>query len=162
MWWFITDCLLVQGKWNHLNTTWLLMEIWQASEISHSKSILDNFQHQYLSELLVNLYNYHLMVKSMSCCCACGSWLFQIQSHTYVCNWRQHKLSVHSFNMYIWYIPLWNFELFNHSPLVVVVIGRPVHRITSIASSCLRYKIRIHILYVFCLNHSLVSASRPA
>ena len=35
-------------------------------------------QYQYLSELLVNVYNYHLMVKSMSCCCVCGKWLYQI------------------------------------------------------------------------------------
>ena len=42
----------------------------------HSKSNQDNFQHQYLPELLVNVYVYHLMVKSVSCCCVCGSWLF--------------------------------------------------------------------------------------
>ena len=31
-----------------------------------------NFQHQYLAELLVNVYKYHLMVESVSCCCAHG------------------------------------------------------------------------------------------
>ena len=43
---------------------------------SHSKSSPGNFQHQYLPKLLVNVYSYHLMVKSVSCCCVCGSWLF--------------------------------------------------------------------------------------
>ena len=32
--------------------------------------------YKYLPDLLVNMYNYYLMVKSMSCCCVCGSWLF--------------------------------------------------------------------------------------
>ena len=40
------------------------------------QSSLDNFHHQYLAELLVNVYNYHLMVKSVSSCCVRGSWLF--------------------------------------------------------------------------------------
>ena len=35
-----------------------------------------NFQHQYLAKLLVNLYSYCLMVKSVSCCCERGSRLF--------------------------------------------------------------------------------------
>ena len=35
-----------------------------------------NFQHQYLPELLVNVYSYHLMVKSVSCCCVRGRCLF--------------------------------------------------------------------------------------
>ena len=37
------------------------------------QSSLGNFQHQYLSELLVHLYSYHFMVKSVSCCCMRGS-----------------------------------------------------------------------------------------
>ena len=37
---------------------------------------LGNFQHQYLPELLVNVYSYHLMVKSVFCCCVHGSRLF--------------------------------------------------------------------------------------
>ena len=32
--------------------------------------------HQYLFELLVNVYSYHLMVRSVSCCCVHGSQLF--------------------------------------------------------------------------------------
>ena len=41
-----------------------------------SKSSPGNFQHQYLAELLVNMYSYCLMVKSVSCCCVRGSRLF--------------------------------------------------------------------------------------
>ena len=32
--------------------------------------------HQYLPELLVNVYNYCSLVKSVSCCCVHGRWLF--------------------------------------------------------------------------------------
>ena len=35
-----------------------------------------NFQHHYMAELLVNVYSYCLMVKSVSCCCVHGSRLF--------------------------------------------------------------------------------------
>ena len=56
----------------HLNTCCH----WQASETSHSKSSLGNFQHRYLAELLVNVYSHHLMVKTVSCCCVCASQLF--------------------------------------------------------------------------------------
>ena len=39
-----------------------------------NKSSTGNFQHQYLLELLVSMYSYHLMVKSVSCYCrAMGS-----------------------------------------------------------------------------------------
>ena len=46
-----------------------------------------NFQHQYLPELLINIYNHHLMVKSVSCYCVRGSRLFSnpvtyIDQHT--------------------------------------------------------------------------------
>ena len=37
---------------------------------------LANFQHHYLAELLVNVYSYRLMVKSVSCCCVRGKLLF--------------------------------------------------------------------------------------
>ena len=47
-----------------------------ASETSHSKSSQGNFQHQCLPELLVNIYSYCLMVKSVSCCCMRGRRLF--------------------------------------------------------------------------------------
>ena len=32
-----------------------------------------NFQHQYLPELLISMYSYHLMMKSVSCCCVGGT-----------------------------------------------------------------------------------------
>ena len=35
-----------------------------------------NFQHQYLPEVLVNVYVYRLIVKSVSCCCVRASQLF--------------------------------------------------------------------------------------
>ena len=35
-----------------------------------------NFQHQYMPQLLVNVYSYRLMVKSVSCCCVRGRRLF--------------------------------------------------------------------------------------
>ena len=53
-----------------------LEDVWQASETSHSKSNLGKFQDQYLVELLVNMYSYHLMVKCVSCWYVCGSRLF--------------------------------------------------------------------------------------
>ena len=48
------------------------LDLWQVLETSHSKSSLGNFQHRYLSELLVNMYNCHVMVKSVPCYCVCG------------------------------------------------------------------------------------------
>ena len=50
---------------------------------SHSKSTLGNFQHQYLPELLVNMYNHHKMVKSVSCFCLHGSCWFLMNPVTY-------------------------------------------------------------------------------
>ena len=52
------------------------MDVQQSLETSHSKSSLGSIQHQYLAKLLVNVYSHCLMVKSLSCCCVCGSWLF--------------------------------------------------------------------------------------
>ena len=68
-------------SWSHLETTKALIDVCQTSETSRSKSSLDNLQHQYLSELLVNAYSYHLQVKHTSCYCVCGNRLSQIQSH---------------------------------------------------------------------------------
>ena len=57
------------------------MDIWQASETSHSNSSLGNFQHQYPHELLVSVYSYHLMVKSLCLAVVCMVGGFsQIQS----------------------------------------------------------------------------------
>ena len=39
----------------------------------------------------------------------------------------------------------WNVKLFHRSSAIVVVIGRPVHRIASIVSSHLRYKTYAYI-----------------
>ena len=44
-----------------MKTTCALVDVWQASETSHSKSSLGNFQHQYLTELLVNVYSYSIV-----------------------------------------------------------------------------------------------------
>ena len=63
MWWITDGCLLVKesqkellGR-SHLKTTQALVDVWEASETSHSKISLGNFQHQYLAELLVNVYS---------------------------------------------------------------------------------------------------------
>ena len=76
MWWITAGCLLAKGIWSHLKVTRALVDVWQASETSHSKSSQGNFQPQYWPELLVNVYSYRLMVKSVSCCCVCGRHLF--------------------------------------------------------------------------------------
>ena len=67
---------LIKGICNHLKAIRALVDIWQASETSHNKSSLGNFQHGYLPELLVNVYSYCLLVKSVSWCHVCGRWLF--------------------------------------------------------------------------------------
>ena len=67
VWGITASCLLVKGRWSHLKNTLVLVDFWQASEISHSKSSLGNFQHQCMSTLLVNVYSYRWMVKSVSC-----------------------------------------------------------------------------------------------
>ena len=53
-----------QGRGNHLKATWALMDGWQSSEISHSKSSLGNLQYQCLPELL---YSYRLMENLLLC-----------------------------------------------------------------------------------------------
>ena len=55
------------------------------------QSSLGNFQHQYVAELLVNVYSYRLMVKSVSCCCfiwhvAIELVIFQEVANTFNCN----------------------------------------------------------------------------
>ena len=72
MWQFIAGWLLVQWRWSHLKITPALVDIWQDSETSLRKSCLDNFQHWYLSDMLASVYSYHVMVKSISCCCVHG------------------------------------------------------------------------------------------
>ena len=59
---------------------------WTSDKTSHSKSSQGNFQHQYLPELLVNVYSYRLMVKSVSCCCVRGRHLFSnLVTFQYIC-----------------------------------------------------------------------------
>ena len=85
-----TDCItqaLLQGCWgvvrmplkqrclqfkDHLSTHGHLISLKNKQQ----QSSLNDFQHQYLSELLVNAYSYHMMVKSVSCCCVCRKRLF--------------------------------------------------------------------------------------
>ena len=73
-----------QGICSHLKVAWVLVDIWQVSEKSHRKSSPGNFQYQYLPELLVNVYSYCLMVKSMSYFSVCGSQLFSNLSQLYI------------------------------------------------------------------------------
>ena len=71
--------------------------VWQASETSHSKSNPGNFQHQYLAELLVNVYSYCLMVKSVSFAVVCVEAGFsQIWSQLLIIiiEWHNHVLLV--------------------------------------------------------------------
>ena len=48
---------------------WTLVDVWKASETSNNISSLGNIQYQYLPELYVNVYNHHLMVKSVLMLC---------------------------------------------------------------------------------------------
>ena len=81
LWGELQPAACLSRGWSHLKTTWALMDIWQASETSHRKSSLGNFQHQYVPEFLVNVYSYCLMVKSLPYCCVCGSRLFSNHQH---------------------------------------------------------------------------------
>ena len=57
----------------------------------------------------------------------------------------------------IWF---WNIKLSNHLPVGVVVIGRPMHRIVSIARSYLRYVIHTYVcMYVMVLYLKLLPIS---
>ena len=75
-WWFIDGGLLVQGRWNYLKTYQYSLTSSKPQKWSHCKSSLGNFQHRHLLTLLVNVYNYWVMVKSMFCCYLHGSWIF--------------------------------------------------------------------------------------
>ena len=54
----------------------------------------------------------------------------------------------------------WNIKLLNHSPVRVVVIGRSMHRIASISSSLLRYKLYTYTYYAW-NSHSFLPADHP-
>ena len=77
MWWITASYLFVKGRWSHLKVTQALVNVWQASKTSHTKSSLGIFLHQYVPGwIVVNVYSHHLLVKSVSCCCVHGSRLF--------------------------------------------------------------------------------------
>ena len=90
MWWITPSCLLLKGRWSHLKITWALVGIWQASETNHIKNSLVNFQHQYLAELLTNVYSYCLMVKVCVAVVCMEGGFSQIWSHIYTYG-RVHK-----------------------------------------------------------------------
>ena len=52
-----------QGDMGPFEGDQALVDVWQASEASHSKSNLGNFQHQYPTKVLINVCSYCLMVK---------------------------------------------------------------------------------------------------
>ena len=59
-----------------------------------AKTAWATFSTKYLSELLVSLFSYCVMVKSVSCCCVCGRWIFSNTvtiDHPYY--WAWHLLS---------------------------------------------------------------------
>ena len=64
------------------------------------QSSLGNFQHQYLPELLVNVYSYHLMVNSVTLCCVRGRWLFSNLVTYSTCYVREQKINVLSLICY--------------------------------------------------------------
>ena len=53
---------LVKVRLSHYKSTKALVDAWQVSETSQSQNTLGNIQYQYLPELLVNIYSYHLIV----------------------------------------------------------------------------------------------------
>ena len=73
--WIAAGYLLFNGRWSHLRVTQALMDVWQAAKQATAKS-LGYFQHQYLAKLLVNMYSYCLMVKSVFYFCVRGKSLF--------------------------------------------------------------------------------------
>lgn len=77
-WWFTAGFLLAQRRQSHLKITRAFMDIWQTSETSYSKS---NFHHQYLPELIVNVYSSRLMVKKVCLIFVCVEATF---GHKYV------------------------------------------------------------------------------
>ena len=88
IWWSTASFLLVKWRWSYLKSTRVLVDIRQSSETSHNKNNLGIFQHQYLAELLVNVCSYCLMIKSASCCCVCGRWIFSNLITFYGHTWR--------------------------------------------------------------------------
>ena len=71
-------------------------------------------------------------------------------------NQAQHEQLSISCNIFV---IVMEYETVYHSPAIVVVVGRPVHRMNSTACSHLKYKIYTHVL---CLKLLPVPASRLA
>ena len=92
-------CLLVKGRWSHLKTTRILVDVWEASETSHNKISLGNVQHQYLAELFVKVYSYCLIVKNVSWCCVRGSWSFSNPVTSCMCSYHQSYSSLLKLNI---------------------------------------------------------------
>ena len=61
-----------------------VMKWWGKPPKSHSKGILDNFLHQYLPELLVNVYSYRVMVKVCLAVVCVEAGFCQIQSQIHM------------------------------------------------------------------------------
>ena len=74
VWGITVSCLLIKMEpfEDHLSACGHLASLRNKPQ----QSILGNFQHHYLSELLVNVYSYCLIVKSVSCRCVRRSQLF--------------------------------------------------------------------------------------
>ena len=131
MWWITASRLLAKGTCSHLKVTHTLLDVWQASKTSHSKSTSANYQHQYLTELLVNMYRYHLMVKSVSCCCVRGRLLFSN--------------------------PITNYDLVSCTSLHnFKAIGKHLH----IYSHFMKYTQNFHLCYTYCSCFEVTAKSK--
>ena len=67
------------------------MDAWQASQRSYS-SILGNFQHQNLNELLVNVYE-QLLFHDKKCVLLLHAWkvdFLKSDYNLYIISWKQH------------------------------------------------------------------------
>ena len=82
-------CLLVKGRWSHLKTTRILVDVWEASETSHNKISLGNVQHQYLAELFVKVYSYCWWWKVCLDVVCVEAGVSLIQSHSCMCSCHQ-------------------------------------------------------------------------
>ena len=85
-------------------------------------------------------------------------------SQNYLCKLNDHyvtyiigpNINNHLSISIIHLISPWNIKLFNYSLARMVVIGRPMHKITSIASSRIQYKIYVRTRTIYAWN------SRPS
>ena len=80
----------------------------------------------------VHIKNYSALPKMLLC---------KVNDCHVTYHWPQYEESYLLAKIYL--ISSWKIKLFNHLPATMVVIGRFMHIIASIAFSCLRYKIYI-------------------